>query len=70
MKVTVIRHIATREWAHYPGQVLVDVPYERELLESGAGVAEKEEPEVAVLPVVETADFSPARRPGRPAKHK
>jgi hypothetical protein len=56
MKIRIERHTQKgNDYAHYPGQVLVDVPYERELLESGAAVPVPEEPEQAVAPKPENA---------------
>lgn len=55
MRIRVVRHFATKIYAHYPGQVLVDAPYERELLDAGAAVPEKATPETAVTPQTESA---------------
>jgi hypothetical protein len=49
MKIRIEQHVSTPDYGHYPGQVLVDVPYERELLESGAAAPVPAEPETATL---------------------
>ncbi len=53
MKIRITKHISKpkpADYAHYPGQVLVDHPDEKELLDSGHAVPVIEEPEMAITP--------------------
>lgn len=60
MTIKVEAYVTTPDYAHYPGQILIDVPYEQELLKSGAAIAMKTEPENATLFPAETA--TPTRK--------
>lgn len=55
MKIKIAQHVQkANEYAHYPGQILVDHPAEKELLAAGKAVPVVEQPETATLPKAET----------------
>lgn len=70
MKIRIIAHINTGKFAHYPGQILIDAPYEAEVMAAGAGqIIEEPKPtapiQAAVPAQTQNAAISPA--PYRPA---
>lgn len=53
MTIRILKHVhkpKPADYSHYPGQILVDHPDEKELIDSGAAVAIVEQPETATLP--------------------
>lgn len=54
MKIKISRNVRTEDYAHYPGQVLIDHPDEKKLLDEAYAVPVREEPENAKLPKAET----------------
>lgn len=67
MTVKIERHIRTVDYAHYPGQVLIDHPDEVGMVEQGFAVPVIEEPELAVAPPLESADAPPAEEAVSPS---
>lgn len=50
MKIQIQQHVRKgNQYAHYPGQILIDHPDEKALIDSGKAVAVKDEPENAKL---------------------
>lgn len=50
MKIKIERHIQKgNNYAHYPGQVLIDHPDEKDLLRTGHAIPVRDEPETAML---------------------
>lgn len=56
MTITIQRQIRTLDYAHYPGQVLIDHPDEVGMVEQGFALPVVQKPETAVAPPLETAD--------------
>lgn len=55
MKIKIAQNVRKgNEYAHYPGQILIDHPDEKSLLQSGKAVPVPEEPETAKLTKAET----------------
>jgi len=55
MKIRIAQHVRKgNDYAHYPGQILIDHPDEKSLLESGKALPVREEAENAKLPKAET----------------
>jgi len=55
MKIQITRHVQkANDYAHYPGQVLIDHPEEAKLLDEGSAVPVVEERENAKLSKPET----------------
>lgn len=54
MKVRIAQHITTDQYAHYPGQIMIDHPDERAWLAEGIAVPVPEASETPT-PVAETA---------------
>lgn len=55
MKIKITHHVQKgNEYAHYPGQILVDHPDEKKLIDSGKAIPVIEQPEAAALPNAET----------------
>lgn len=55
MKIKITRHVQKgNDYAHYPGQVLIDHPDEKSLIDQGHALAIPEERESAKLAKAET----------------
>jgi hypothetical protein len=53
MKIKITRNVRTKDYAHYPSQILIDHPDEKRLLDEGCAIPVPEEPENATLPKAE-----------------
>lgn len=54
MKIKITRNVRTKDYAHYPSQILIDHPDEKKLLDEGYAIPVPGEPENATLPKPET----------------